>query len=44
MSGTCTVVVLHSRFGLALWQPLLALPVAGVMSYIAVRCLSLIHT
>eukprot|EP00740_Mantoniella_antarctica_P017771 CAMPEP_0181377428 /NCGR_PEP_ID=MMETSP1106-20121128/17892_1 /TAXON_ID=81844 /ORGANISM="Mantoniella antarctica, Strain SL-175" /LENGTH=599 /DNA_ID=CAMNT_0023496163 /DNA_START=188 /DNA_END=1983 /DNA_ORIENTATION=- len=38
ISGVFTSVVLHSKFGLALWQPLLALPVAGVMSYIAVRC------
>ena len=38
VSGAFTCAVLHSRFGLALWQPMFALPVAGVMSYIAVRC------
>ena len=38
VAGVFTAAVLHTQFGLALWQPILALPVAGVMSYIAVRC------
>lgn len=37
-TSIATAWSLTSSFGMALWQPLLAIPVAGVMSYIAVRC------
>lgn len=36
--GACTAIILNRNFDMAPWQPALALPVAGVMSYIAVRC------
>ena len=38
VTGVWTASVLHLNFGMALWQPVLALPVAAVMSYVAVRC------
>lgn len=38
VTGAWTASVLHLNFGMALWQPILALPVAAVMSYVAVRC------
>lgn len=38
VTGVWTASVLHLNFGMALWQPILALPVAAVMSYVAVRC------
>lgn len=38
VTSVWTASVLHLNFGLALWQPALALPVAAVMSYVAVRC------
>jgi hypothetical protein len=40
ISGVFTSVVLHSKFGLALWQPLLALPVVGTRPGSSTRALS----
>lgn len=37
-SATLCVLTLSGPFGMAAWQPLLALPVAGALSYVAVRC------
>eukprot|EP00232_Nephroselmis_pyriformis_P020359 CAMPEP_0182877816 /NCGR_PEP_ID=MMETSP0034_2-20130328/14979_1 /TAXON_ID=156128 /ORGANISM="Nephroselmis pyriformis, Strain CCMP717" /LENGTH=546 /DNA_ID=CAMNT_0025010681 /DNA_START=385 /DNA_END=2021 /DNA_ORIENTATION=+ len=37
-SSACTASVLSSSFGLPPWQPLLAVVVAALLSYIAVRC------
>ena len=37
-TSVATAWSLTSSFGVALWQPLLAIPVAAAMSYVAVRC------